>query len=100
MKQEDFRKKAHSVLDEIVDYIAEIEKKADKASDDMKEEYNQKLKRLKEIKLDLTNKLEDYENITESRWEVVKESFSEFMDKVNKAWQDSYNKASSVFKKQ
>ncbi|NLZ96124.1 MAG: hypothetical protein GX921_09930 [Bacteroidales bacterium] len=99
MKKEDFRQKAHSVLDEIVDHIAEIEKKADKASDDMKKEYSKKLERLKEIKLDLTKKLEDYEGMTESRWDVVKDSFSEFMDRVNKAWHDSYNKASSAFKK-
>lgn len=99
MKKEDFREKAHSVLDEIVDHIAEIEKKADKASDDMKKEYNQRLERLKEIKLDLTNKLEDYEGMTENRWDVVKESFEEFLVRVNKAWKVSYRKASSAFKK-
>ena len=52
MKKEDFREKAHSVLDEIIDNIAEMEKKANEVSDDMKEEYSKKLERLKEIKLD------------------------------------------------
>ncbi len=99
MKKEDFRQKAHSVLDEVINHIAELEKKANDVSDDMKDEYNKKIERLKEIKLDLTKKLEDYEGITESRWDVVKESFSEFLERVNKAWRDSYNKASSAFKK-
>lgn len=99
MKKEDFRQKAHSVLDEVIDHINEMEQKVDKVSDDLKDEYNKKLERLKEIKLDLTNKLDDYEGMTESRWDVVKESFNEFLDRVNKAWKDSYGKASSAFKK-
>ena len=99
MKKEDFREKAHSVLDEIIDNIAEMEKKANEVSDDMKEEYSKKLERLKEIKLDLTKKLDDYEGMTETRWDVVKESFEEFLVRVSKAWQVSYKKASSEFKK-
>lgn len=98
MKNEKFRQKAHSVLDEIMDHIAEMEKKANDVSDDVKHEYNQKLARLKEIQHDLSTKLNDYETITESRWEVVRESFSDFLDKVNDAWKDSYIKAKSAFK--
>ena len=99
MKEEDFRQKAHSVLDEIIDSIAEMEKKANEVSDDMKEEYNERIARLQEIKHDLTKKLEDYEGMTENRWDVVKESFEEFLVRVNKAWKVSYRKASSAFKK-
>ncbi len=98
MKKEEFRRKAHSVLDEVINHIADMEAKANEVSDDMKDEYNKKIARLKEIKLDLTAKLSDYEDMTESRWDVVKESFSDFLDKVNKAWKDSYDKASSAFK--
>ena len=99
MKKEDFRQKAHSILDEVINHIAEMEKKANDVSDDLKGEYNKKLARLKEIKLDLTAKLDEYEDMTESRWDVVKDSFDEFLEKVSKAWKDSYNKASSAFKK-
>jgi len=99
MKKEDFRQKAHSVLDEIINNIAEMEKKVNEVSDDMKEEYNERIARLQEIKHDLTKKLEDYEGMTENRWDVVKESFEEFIVRVNKAWKVSYRKASSAFKK-
>ena len=98
MKNEKFRQKAHSVLDEVMDHIAEMEKKANEVNDDVKHEYNQKLSRLKEIQHDLSTKLNDYETITESRWEVVRESFSDFLDKVNDAWKDNYIKAKSAFK--
>lgn len=98
MKKEEFRQKAHSTLDEVINHIAEMEKKANEVSDDMKEEYNKKLLRLKEIKIDLTKKLDEYEDMTETRWDIVKESFEEFLGRVNKAWKDSYNKASSAFK--
>ena len=98
MKKEEFRQKAHSVLDEVMNHIAEMEKKANEVSEDMKHEYNQKIKRLKEIQHDLSKKLEDYETISESRWEVVKESFSDFLDKVNDAWKENYDKAKSAFK--
>ena len=99
MKKEDFRQKAPSVLDEIIDHIADMEKRANDVSDDMKEEYNKKIERLKEIKLDLTKKLDDYEGMTETRWDIVKESFEEFLVRVSKAWQVSYKKASTAFKK-
>lgn len=98
MKKEEFREKAHSVLDEVINHIIEMEKKANDVSDDLKDEYNKKLSRLKEIKLDLTAKLNEYEKMSESKWDIVKDSFSDFLDKVNKAWKDSYNKASSAFK--
>ena len=42
MKKEDFREKAHSVLDEVINHIAEMEKKANEVSDDLKDEYNKK----------------------------------------------------------
>jgi hypothetical protein len=98
MKKEEFREKAHSVLDEVINHIIEMEKKSNDVSDDLKDEYNKKLSRLKEIKLDLTAKLNEYEKMSESKWDIVKDSFSDFLDKVNKAWKDSYNKASSAFK--
>ncbi len=98
MKNEEFRQKAHSVLDEVMNHIAEMEKKANEVSDDLKHEYNQKLKRLREIQHDLSEKLNDYETISESRWDVVKESFSDFLDKVNDAWKENYIKAKSAFK--
>jgi len=98
MKKEEFRQKAHSVLDEVINNIADMEKKANGVSDDLKDEYNKRLERLKEIKLDLTAKLNEYEDMTESRWDVVKDSFGDFLDKVSKAWKDSYDKASSAFK--
>ena len=98
MKNEKFRQKAHLVLDEVMDHIAEMEKKANEVTDDAKHEYNQKLARLKEIQHDLSTKLKDYETITENRWEIVRESFSDFLDKVNDAWKDNYIKAKSAFK--
>lgn len=98
MKKDEFREKAHSVLNEIMDNIAEMEKKAGSISEDLKHEYNKKLVRLKEIQKDLSAKLEDYETISEGRWDVVKESFSDFLDKVYEAWKENYNKAKSSFK--
>ncbi len=98
MKKEEFRQKAHSVLDEVINHINEMEKKAGEVSDDLKHEYNQKLSKLKEIRNDLTAKLDDYEVLSENRWDVVKDSFSEFLEHVTVAWKESFNKAKSAFK--
>ena len=98
MKKDEFREKAHSVLDEVMNNIEEMEKKAGSISDDLKKEFNDKLARLKEIQKDLSAKLGDYETITEGRWDVVKDSFSDFLDKVYDAWKDSYHKAKKSFK--
>ena len=98
MKNDEFREKAHSVLDEVMNNIEEMEKKAGSISDDLKKEFNDKLARLKEIQKDLSAKLGDYETITEGRWDVVKDSFSDFLDKVYDAWKESYHKAKKSFK--
>ena len=98
MKKEEFRQKAHSVLDEVINHIIEMEKKSNEVSDELKEEYNKKLSSLKEIKYDLTAKLSEYEKMSESKWDIVKDSFSDFLDKVIKAGKDNYNKASKAFK--
>lgn len=98
MKNEEFRQKAHSVLDEVINHINEMEQKAGEVTEDLKHEYNQKLSRLKEIKNDLTAKLADYEVLSESRWDVVKDSLSEFLEHVSDAWKESYDKTKSAFK--
>lgn len=99
MNKREFKKKSQEVLDELVEYIEKLESKADDIADDAKEEYEKQLKNLHEIKDNLTEKLSKYEEVTESKWSVVKDSASEFFANVSEAWKESYEKVADAFKK-
>lgn len=99
MKKEEFKQKAHNVLDELVDYIDKLEAKAGEIADDAKEEYQDQLFRLKEIRENLSSKLDEYDNIADSKWDVVKESAASFFTSVSDAWKENYAKVSDAFKK-
>lgn len=99
MKKEEFKQKAHGVLDELVEYIDKLEKKADEIADDAKEEYYQQLDNLRGVRDNLSTKLDEYEKIADTKWDVVRASASEFFTNVSLAWRDSYSKVADAFKK-
>lgn len=100
MKRDEFRQKTRKVLDELGDYIAELENKAGEITDEAKGEYYKRLEKLKEIKHNLSAKLEEYEQVADSRWDVVKESANSFFGSVAEAWKENYGKVADAFKKQ
>lgn len=99
MKKDEFRKKAHGILDEVVDRIKEMEDKAGDVKEDAKKEYDEQLKKLKDIQKDLSSKLEEYEGIAETKWDILKGGTKDFFEKVLEAWRENYDKVSTAFKK-
>ncbi|MDD3787221.1 MAG: hypothetical protein PHO94_00825, partial [Petrimonas sp.] len=65
MKKEEFRSKAHSVLDQVVNRINEMEVKANEVADDAKEEYHKQLDNLKDIKKNLSEKLDEFDQVAD-----------------------------------
>lgn len=99
MKKEEFRNKAQSVLDELSSRIDEMETRANEIADDAKEEYYKQLENLKDIRSKLSEKLNEFDKIADSKWDVVKESAGDFFNAVAAAWKQSYSKAAEAFKK-
>lgn len=100
MKKEEFKQKTRDVLDELADYITKLEDKAGEIAEDAKEEYRDRLENLKEIKNNLALKLEEYEQIADSKWDVVKESAGSFFATVADAWKENFGKVAEAFKKE
>lgn len=100
MKKEEFRQKTYEVVNELADYISKLEEKAGEIAEDAKEEYADRLEKLKEMKDNLSAKLEEYEQIADSKWDVVKESAGSFFTSVAGAWKENYDKVVDAFKKQ
>lgn len=98
MKKEEFREKAHSVLDQVINRVNEMEAKAGDVAEDAKKEYQEQLQRLKEIQRELSEKLDEYEGIAESKWSVLKDGAKDFFDQVLEAWNENYVKVSKAFK--
>lgn len=99
MKKEEFKQKAHGVLDELIEYIDKLEKKADEIADDAKEEYYQQLDNLRGVRDNLSTKLDEYEKIADTKWDIVKVSASDFFSQVSIAWKENYSKVAEAFKK-
>ena len=100
MKKEEFKNKAQSVLDELSSRIDEMEARANEMADDAKEEYYKQLDNLKDLKSQLSSKLDEFDKIADSKWDVVKESAGEFFNSVSSAWKESYAKNCRCFQKE
>jgi|SRR5690554_2424541 len=99
MEKDDFKQKTNDLLDELKDFINNLEHKADEIADNAKEEYYQQLNNLKGIRDNLASKLDEYENITDTKWDVIKDSATSFFGSVAEAWKENFNKAVEAFKK-
>ena len=58
MKKEEFKQKTIDVINELADYISTLEDKAGEVAEEAKEEYRARLDKLKEMKENLSAKLE------------------------------------------
>lgn len=99
MKKDEFKSKAKNVLDQVVDRISELEGKINYVAEDLKEEYFKQIENLRDIRDNLSSKLDKYDNIADNKWDVVKESASNFFSSVSEAWKENYDKVAEAFKK-
>jgi ElaB/YqjD/DUF883 family membrane-anchored ribosome-binding protein len=100
MRKEEFKQKTHEVLDELSDYIARLEDKADDIAEDAKEEYREQLEKLRGIKENLSSKLDEFESVADGKWDVVKESAGNFFASVADSWKENFGKVAETFKKE
>jgi len=99
MKKEEFKQKRRDILDELTAYISKLEDKAGEITDDAREEYQKRLDNLKDIRDNLSAKLDEYENMADSKWDVVKESAGNFFASVAESWKENFGKVTDAFKK-
>ena len=99
MKKEEFKQKTQDVLNELADYISGLENKAGEIAEDAREEYRERLDNLKGIRDNLSSKLREYENVADSKWDVVKESATSFFASVSESWKENLGKVTDAFKK-
>jgi len=99
MKKEEFKQKTQEVLNELADYISKLEEKAGDIADDAKVEYRDQLENLKGIRDNLSAKMDEYENVADGKWDVVKESAGSFFASVSDSWKENFGKVAGAFKK-
>ena len=100
MKKDDFKQKTHELLDELKEFIENLEQKADEIAEDAREGYYEQLNNLKGLRDNLAIKLEQYESLSDTKWDVIKESAGDFFDSVAEAWKKSFSKVTEAFKKE
>jgi hypothetical protein len=70
------------------DRIKEYEAKMDNVGKNMREEYRQRVKDLKEKNETMKNRMNDYKYDTESNWQEFKREFNHDMDELGKSIRD------------
>ena len=100
MKREEFKQKTRELLNELIDYISKLEEKVDEIAEDTRDAYRERIDYLKSVKDKLSLKLEEYENIADGKWDVVKDSAADFFVSVSDAWKENYAKVADAFKKE
>ncbi len=99
MNKQEFKNKTQEVLNQLDARIEELKTGIANVADDAKEEYNQQIEKLKGLKAEMAEKLAKFDEIAESKWDVVKESASNFFSQVGDAWKENYGRVSEAFKK-
>lgn len=100
MKKEEFKQKTLQVIDELAETISRLEARAGEIAEDAKEDYKEQLEKLRELRDSLSAKLDEYDTMADSKWDVVKESAGNFFASVAIAWKENYGKVSEAFKKE
>ncbi len=100
MRKEEFKQKTYQVIDELAETISKLEARAGEIAEDAKEEYKEQLDRLRELRDSLSAKMEEYDKITDGKWDVVKESAGNFFATVADAWKENFGKVTDAFKKE
>ena len=100
MKKEEFKQKTNEVIDELAEAISKLEARAGEIAEDAREDYKEQLNKLRALRDSLSSKLEEYDKVADSKWDVVKESAGNFFASVASAWKENFGKVSEAFKKE
>ncbi len=100
MKKEEFKQKTNEVIDELAEAISKLEARAGEIAGDARKDYEEQLQKLRELRESLSSKLEEYDQVANSKWDVVKESAGNFFASVADAWKENFGKVSEAFKKE
>lgn len=100
MNREEFKKKTAQLINELADYISKLEESAEEIADEAKEEYRERLDNLKELQKDLSTRFKEYEQLADSKWDVVRESAANFFTSVSQSWKENYAKLRDAFRKE
>lgn len=98
MNGEEFKQKTYKLVNELTDYISKLEDKAGEIAEDAKETYRDRINYLKDLKDNLTAKFEEYNNRTNGKWDILRDSVANFFTSVSEAWKENYAKVADAFK--
>ena len=92
MNKQEFKKSILDLIDQLDNRIDELKKKASTLAEDTKDEYSEHIESLQKLKDELADKFDQFEQVSESRWDIVKESAASFFSKVADAWREDFEK--------
>lgn len=100
MNKQEFKQRTQEILDQLDAKIDEMKQGVANIAEDAKEEYAEQIEKLKGLKNELSEKLGKFDDVTENKWDVVKESATSFFSKVGEAWKEDFERVRQAFKKE
>ncbi len=93
MERNEYRENVKKAIDEIFDQIEALRGKADKASDKVRQEYNERIKELESLRNQMESKLDEIADAADSKWDEVKETVNSSLA----SFKEGFKKLGSLF---
>lgn len=100
MNKQEFKERTHKLLDQLEERIAEMKVDIANIAEDAKIEYAEQIEKLSSLRDDLAEKLNQFEAVADSKWDIIKEGASNFFEAVAEAWKENYAKVVNSFRKE
>ncbi len=94
MERNEYRENVKKAIDEIFDQIEVLKTKADNASEEVKQEYHQKIKELELLRDQMENKLQEIANAADDKWDDVKKTVNSSFE----SFREGFQKLGDLFK--
>lgn len=88
MNREEFKKEAKKNIDELVHRIDEMERKKENMKDNIREQYESKLRTLRNNKEELQLKYKRLNEASNDQWQEAKEAFSNASDHFKQGFRE------------
>ena len=91
MNKEEYRIYAEDIIKDISNRIDELKQRSNGVDEKIKAEFNQKVVHLVNLRDELNQKLDEFENIPENRWEETKKEFMNGLDFLKNGFQKLFS---------
>ena len=91
MNKDEYKIYAADVIKDLSNRIDELKQRAEGVNEKVKGEFKEKMTHLEELRDELMNQLEEFDDIPENRWEETKQEFVKGIEFIKQGFQKLFS---------